>query len=267
MIHLTREVRFSADRDWDRDEALATPVGNAWAGWPAAAGPSPYLRLQATVAGEPDPASGYLCNIKLIDDLLRARAIPLTLALLAEAGPRLTVERLLRAVWERVAPATPPGSTLTRLRLFPAPYLHYTIRRERPEVIQLTEQFEFSAAHRLHCPELSDEENRRLFGKCNNPRGPGHNYVLEVTVAGQPDPASGLVCSRQQLQQAVKQRVIDRLDHKHLNEDTEEFGRLNPTVENIARVVWGLLAGHLGAARLARVRVYETPKTWADYRG
>src|SRR4051812_5484437 len=121
MIHLTREVRFSADRDWDGGEALATPVGNGWAGRPPAAGLSPYLKLQATVAGEPDPVTGYLCNIKLLDDLLRARAVPLAFALLAEEGPRLTCERLLRAVWERVAPAVPPGSTLTRLRLFPAP--------------------------------------------------------------------------------------------------------------------------------------------------
>ena len=267
MIQLTREVRFSAERDWDREAVLASPIINAWAGWPISAGLSPYLRLLATVTGEPDPATGYLCNIKLIDDLIRGRAIPLILALLAESGSLMTAERLVRAVWDRLAPEAPAGSTLTRLRLFPAPYLHYTIHRERPEVIHLTEQFEFSAAHRLHCPELSDAENRRLFGKCNNPRGHGHNYVVEVTVAGVPDSRLGQICARPQLQQIVKQRVIDRFDHKHLNEDTEEFRSLNPTVENLARVIWDLLTGQVAPARLMRVRVYETPKTWADYRG
>ncbi len=266
MIQLTREVRFSADRDWD-NEILSGPVGNAWAGWPASEVISPYLRLQATVAGEPDPGTGYLLNIKLIDDLIRRRGIPFALSLLAESGMRLTAERLLRALWERVALAAPAGATFTRLRLFPAPYLHYTIYRERPEVIHLTEQFEFSAAHRLHCPELSDAENRRLFGKCNNPRGHGHNYVVEVTVAGLPDTKSGLICTRPQLQQVVKQRVIDRFDHKHLNEDTEEFRTLNPTVENLARIIWDLLAGYVAPARVTRIRVYETPKTWADYWG
>ncbi|MCC6418172.1 MAG: 6-carboxytetrahydropterin synthase [Gemmataceae bacterium] len=134
-------------------------------------------------------------------------------------------------------------------------------------MIHLTEQFEFSAAHRLHCPQLTENQNRATFGKCNNPNGHGHNYVVEVTVAGAADPATGLLCTRRQLEQAVRQRVLDRFDHRHLNKDTAEFRDLNPTVENIARAVWRLLDGQLGAARLERVRVYETPKTWADCTG
>ena len=178
------------------------------------------------------------------------------------AGKRVTIVRR----W--LTPEVPPaGAALTRLRLYATPYIHYTVRRERPEVIHLTEQFEFSAAHRLHCPALSGEENHRLFGKCNNPRGHGHNYVVEVTVAGPADAPAGLSCPREPFELAVKQHVIDRFDHKHLNEDTDEFRDLTPTVENIARVVWGLLADHVAPARLVRVRVYETPKTWADYRG
>src|SRR2546421_12876418 len=100
MIHLTREVRFSAAGD------PAAPVLNAWAGWPAPAGLAPYLKLQATVAGEPDPHTGYLCNIKLLDDLLRARAVPLALELLAGRGG-VTAERFLRAAWARVASEGP----------------------------------------------------------------------------------------------------------------------------------------------------------------
>jgi len=263
MIHLTREVRFAIDRDRNSDEVLASPIVNTWAGWPDADGLAPYLKLQATVAGQPDPVTGYLCDIKHLDDLLRTSAVPLALT---PAADPLTTERFLQGVWQRVTDSTPGGAALNRLRLFPTPYLHYTIRREDPEMIQLTEQFEFSAAHRLHSPGLSDGANRELFGKCNNPRGHGHNYVVEVTVAGQPD-ASGLVCSRRRLEQVVKECVLDRLDHKHLNEDTAEFRDLNPTVENIALVVWNLLADKLAPVRLTRIRVYETPKTWADYCG
>lgn len=134
-------------------------------------------------------------------------------------------------------------------------------------MIELTQSFEFSAAHRLHVAALSDAENQSTFGKCNNPRGHGHNYQVDITIAGRPDPASGCVLPLPQFEALVKQHVIDRLDHKHLNEDTTEFAGVNPTVENIARVIWGLLAGRVAPARLARVRVWETPKTYADYSG
>ena len=133
-------------------------------------------------------------------------------------------------------------------------------------MVRVTEQFEFSASHRLHCAELSDEENRKLFGKCNNPRGHGHNYVIEVTVEGQGD-ETGRLTSLTELEEVVNKRLIDRFDHKHLNEDTEEFRSLNPTVENIAQVAWNLLVDGLSSVRLANVRVYVTPKTWADYAG
>src|SRR5947209_12833434 len=133
MIHLTREVRFAVDRDRDSAAVLASAVGNAWAGWPEAAGLAPYLKLQATVAGTPDPVTGYLCDIKDLDDLLRARAVPLALA---PPGPApLTAERFLRAVWERLAGTTPGGAALVRLRLYPTPYVHYTIRREDPAMV------------------------------------------------------------------------------------------------------------------------------------
>ena len=151
--------------------------------------------------------------------------------------------------------------------LLATPGLRYAIQREYPGMILLTQQFEFSAAHRLHCPQLSDEQNRRTFGKCNNPQGHGHNYLLEVTVAGPPDAATGAVLPLPQFEQIVKEQVIDRLDHKHLNADTPEFRDVNPSVENIARIIWGLLADRVSPAKLHRVRVWETAKTCAEYSG
>ena len=134
-------------------------------------------------------------------------------------------------------------------------------------MVQLTQQFEFSAAHRLHCEELSDEENRNLFGKCNNAEGHGHNYVIEVTVGDRIDSDSGTVVSLHSFESTVKRLIIDRLDHKHLNRDVDYFRSTIPTVENIAIAIWDWLKGQIEGAELSSVRVYETPKTWAEYRG
>ena len=126
--------------------------------------------------------------------------------------------------------------------------------------ISLTQEFEFSAAHRLHCESMSAESNREYFGKCNNPNGHGHNYVVAVTVA-YPDENFSLP----QFETLVKRHVIDHLDHKLLNLDVPEFTNVNPSVENIAAVIWRLLKESPSPPNLHNVRVYETPKTWADY--
>lgn len=267
MIRLTREVRFSVDRDWAGHIEPGRAVTNAWAGWPSAVGLVPYLQLRATVVGEPDPVTGYLCNITAIDRLLREHAIPFIAERLSEHGWRVSAERLLRELWDRVVPHTPTPATLTDLELLATPYLKFRVSCEDSDVVHLTQQFEFSAAHRLHCDALSAEENRRAFGKCNNPSGHGHNYVVEVTVSALPDEATGAVLPLPQFEQVVKQRAIDVLDHTHLNLDTSEFASVNPSVENIARVIFGMLSPHVSPARLSNVRVYETPKTWADYSG
>lgn len=141
-------------------------------------------------------------------------------------------------------------------------------------MIQLTQQFEFSAAHRLHCDTLSDEENKALFGKCNNPSGHGHNYVVEVTLgreivdAKQVENTNGLI----EFEKIVKAQVIDRLDHKHLNEDIEYFSNVNPSVENISVAIWNWLEEPISKlaatdCQLVSVKVFETPKTSALYAG
>ena len=132
-------------------------------------------------------------------------------------------------------------------------------------MVELTQCFEFSASHRLHVAGLSADENRRVFGKCNNPGGHGHNYQVEVTVSGDVSEQTGTVMSLPDFESIVKREVIDRFDHKHLNTDTEDFRSVNPSVENISRRVWELLDGKFAPARLHRVRVWETAKTWAEY--
>ncbi len=125
-------------------------------------------------------------------------------------------------------------------------------------MIRLSQKFEFSASHRLHEASLSDEENRACFGKCNNPAGHGHNYEVQVVVRRAESDLSRLV----DLERAVKP-VIDRFDHRHLNLEIAEFRSLNPTVENIAKIIFGLLKPQV--AHLAAVTVWETPKTWCEY--
>ena len=172
--------------------------------------------------------------------------------------------REVKAAWEgNVKQAV----ELVQLRLSLSPYLSYSIFAGDSRMIHLTQQFEFSAAHRLHCDQISDEENRNLFGKCNNPEGHGHNYVIEVTVANEVTSDNGQVIAMDRLESTVKRLIIDRLDHKHLNRDVEYFSKINPSVENIATAIYQWLDGQFGSAKLDRVKVFETPKTWAEYCG
>jgi 6-pyruvoyltetrahydropterin/6-carboxytetrahydropterin synthase len=132
-------------------------------------------------------------------------------------------------------------------------------------MIHLTRKYHFSAAHRLHSNKLSEEENQSLFGKCNNPHGHGHNYYLEVSVKGQPDPTTGMIMNLSDLDNTVEHLVLEKFDHKHLNLDTEEFKDLNPTADNMVVVIWNLLAPFL--PKLHKIGLWETDKNYFEYYG
>jgi 6-pyruvoyltetrahydropterin/6-carboxytetrahydropterin synthase len=134
-------------------------------------------------------------------------------------------------------------------------------------MVYLTRKAEFSASHYYNNPEFSPEENRRIFGKCNNPHGHGHNYTLEVTVKGEIDPRSGFVVDLKELKDIMNREVVDVVDHRHLNEEIAEFRQRIPTTENLAITIWKWLSPRLNVARLHRIRVYETPDLFADYYG
>ena len=131
-------------------------------------------------------------------------------------------------------------------------------------MVLLTRKIEFSASHVYHNPALSPEENRRIFGKCNNPHGHGHNYTLEVTVAGEPNPVTGMVLDLKELKEILEREVMQRMDHRFLNKEVPELADKIPTCENIAQVIWGLLEPKIRQGRLHRVRLYETPDLFAD---
>ncbi len=140
--------------------------------------------------------------------------------------------------------------------------------------VLLTKRFEFSASHRYYREEWSEAENLRVFGPNAWPHGHGHNYVLEVTLRGAPDPKTGMVMDLVKVKEAVLE-VLKEFDHKNLNLDTPYFTDLIPTTENIARVLWALIQRRLpkalrrgsGQARLAAVRVYEDERLYVDYHG
>jgi 6-pyruvoyltetrahydropterin/6-carboxytetrahydropterin synthase len=131
-------------------------------------------------------------------------------------------------------------------------------------MVLLTRKIEFAASHLYHNPDFSPEENRRVFGKCNNPHGHGHNYTLEVTVAGEPDPVTGMVLDLKDLKEILEREVMQRMDHRFLNYEVPELAGQIPTVENIARVIWKFIDPQIKQGRLYRVRLYETPDLFAD---
>lgn len=134
-------------------------------------------------------------------------------------------------------------------------------------MVYVTRRAQFSASHRLHNPKFSEEENRRIFDKCNNPSGHGHNYEVEVTVAGDPDPETGMVIDLKILKRLMHEHVIEQLDHKHLNSDVDFMRDVIPTAENIAIKIWERLEPHIGSGVLHSVKVFESQNNYVDYRG
>lgn len=274
----------------------ADRAANSYAGAPAMIGAARYYEFTMGCAGEADPATGYLLSIKEIDDALRSPAFMQALREACDSGrePAASVpglarvaEEMLRQGAEGLAGAG-EGARIDvrsfRWQLTPFYSVEAIMAYGQTRRVHLRQRFDFAASHRLHTAKLSDDENRRVFGKCNNPRGHGHNYKVEVCV----EVASGTVAHNgaaghltlAEVERVVDAHVIQRFDHKHLNEDTQEFdesrGGVMPSVENIAAVCYRLLEGPLGgkpsgaasaaeAPRLVSVTVWETEKTSATY--
>lgn len=132
--------------------------------------------------------------------------------------------------------------------------------------IELGRRYRFAASHRLHSDKLSEEENSRVYGKCNNPYGHGHNYTLEICVSGTVDPATGMIASLTELDGFVEREVIEPFDHRSLNEEVPEFREKVPTTENVCIEIYRRLK-HFPKAKLERVRVEETANNAFEYAG
>jgi 6-pyruvoyltetrahydropterin/6-carboxytetrahydropterin synthase len=134
-------------------------------------------------------------------------------------------------------------------------------------MIYVTRTEHFSASHRLFNPEWTDEENERVFDKCNNPAGHGHNYVLDVTIAGEIDPATGYVIDLKLLKEIVRTSVTDKLDHRNLNTDVDFLRGTIPTAENLAVAIWNELSPRIPSGKLHRIALRETVNNIVEYLG
>lgn len=134
-------------------------------------------------------------------------------------------------------------------------------------MVYVSRKATFSAAHRLYNPSFSDMQNEEVFDKCNNPHGHGHNYVLEVTVKGTPDEQTGYVIELKRLKAIIDERIIDLVDHKHLNYDVDFLRGLNPTVENLCVIFWKQIDGYLPNGELHSIKVWESEANSAEYHG
>ena len=273
-MYLRRRAAFSAAHAYwlpDRTDEENRRLFGTWASrW----GHGHNYVVEATVAGAIDDQSGMVVNITEVDRALKQGVLgALADRHLSYEVPHFrntppTLENIARFVaGQFAAHFGNPAARLTRVVVYESPTLWVTLNVDK-NMIALTRTLDFAAAHRLHAPALSDAENTALFGKCDNPNGHGHNYVVEVTVAGEPDPVTGMIVDLTALDELLDRQIMTRFDHKHLNLDLPDFRDINPTTENLTRVIWGHLEGQIPApAHLWRVVVRETERNAFEYYG
>ena len=240
-----------------------------------------YL-CELTVGGNIDPETGMVINIKDVDAVLRERVIsPLNGKLLdIEVTGFLylppTPENIIRYIWNECHDVIGQNARLARVTLWPTSLLKTSLSTlespNDPPMLTVTRSYDFSASHRLHSKSLTDAENAEIFGKCNWINGHGHNYDVEVTLTGEANRKTGQLVDLDDLDNLVEEVVLKPYDHKHLNYDTMDFRELNPTSENLTRVIWNnlqekLAAAPLGSARLYRIAVRETARNYFEYYG
>lgn len=143
------------------------------------------------------------------------------------------------------------------------------IQNRKPHIhkVYVTRKVHFNAAHRLFNPNWSDEQNEAVFGLCSNKNWHGHNYELEVTVCGYPDPDTGYVIDLKILSDLLEEKVIKKMDHKNLNMDVDFLQNIIPTAENIAIAIWYRICDDLPSGKLYSVKLYETPRNFVEYKG
>ena len=260
MLEIERTVRFCLRPDGSLNDQA--PLDNSFAAWPPMEGLGRYHELVVVCVGRADPVTGYFLNIKAIDQAVRREALPLVSK---AAQTQVPVGRLMGQLLEALREAL--GDVVASVALALSPTYAVRMERDHADRLLVSQRYEFAAAHRLHTESLDDEENRRVFGKCNNRHGHGHNYRLEVTVHA---PADGSVpVGAAEMDRLVAETVIDRLDHKNLDLDVPEFRQMTSSVENIARVIYRMLDQPVRDRGwgLDQVRVWETSKTVCTYRG
>ena len=270
MVYLTRKIEFSASHRYHNPDFSPEENARIFGKCNNPNGHGHNYVLEVTVGGETDPATGMVLDLKELKELMEREVMDrmdhrsLNHEVPELAGQIPTCENIAAAHLEiagaqgsprQAGPRSPVGE--------PRPVRRLLRRRRRVVRLELTRRYAFNAAHRLHSPHLSDAENQRVYGKCNNPYGHGHNYVAEVTVTGPLDPATGMIAHLTELDRFVAREVIEPFDHKNLNEDLPAFRDRVPTTENLCIEIFDRLK-HVSRARAWCAFAWKRPVATAS---
>ncbi|MEN6309199.1 MAG: 6-carboxytetrahydropterin synthase [Anaerohalosphaeraceae bacterium] len=262
MHKLARQIRFQID-----------PFGrNEYAGWnsyaarPITEGFGLYLALWVHLKSKLHADTGFVVNVSKIDAAVRQGVIPHFQRQFTEwfrqqhTPPMEAIYKLMQDTKEQLGPVF-KTCCLWKLELELNPFRRVGIQWETDEMVIYTEKFEFAAMHKLWNDKFDEKTNFELFGKCANPAGHGHNYILEVSV----NPPAGKSAWLEGFEKTVRDRFVDIVDHKNLNFDVPAFSRINPTVENLSKLAWKNLKAKLKPCKLVEVTVWENDRTYCRY--
>jgi 6-pyruvoyltetrahydropterin/6-carboxytetrahydropterin synthase len=265
MHKLSRHVRFSVNPFLPKD----SNGFNSYASEPSGEGLSVFFELGVELAGEVEPTTGFVVNVTDIDKGVRESVVPVFAKKLRDdyrKGKHISIlglARLLTTAWRQLADRF-TAAEIDKLTLKLNPFRRIAIDCKDSEMVYFSEKFEFAATHKLWNDDFSEQQNLDVFGKCANPAGHGHNYLVEVTVTTPADRSDFRIGD---FERTVDSELIKLVDHKNLNVELEEFRTTNPTVENIAGYAWKKLTGKFGQAKLHCITIWETDKTYCSYYG
>jgi 6-pyruvoyltetrahydropterin/6-carboxytetrahydropterin synthase len=265
MYKLGRAVRFSVNPFLPED----TDGFNSFASKPAGDGLSIFFELLVEVVGDPEPTTGFVVDVADIDKNVRKFAVPVFAERIRKDFRNSRhisfsdIAGILKSAWQRLSNKF-GKARLGKLSLNLNPFRRITVDLKDLQMVYFSEKFEFAATHKLWNDDFSEQRNFQIFGRCANPAGHGHNYIIEVTVKM---PAPNRSFRVGDFQKVIDDEFIKVVDHKNLNADVPAFGKTNPTVENIAAFAWDKLVGKFGEASLHCVTVWETDKTYCSYYG
>ncbi len=264
MHKLNRRVRFSINPFLPKDDEGF----NSYASKPTGEGLAIFFEIGVELAGRTERETGFVVNVIDIDETVRKCVVPIFAERIKKSFRQCKsiglsdVAEILRSAWRELADKF-GAARLNELSLALNPFRKMAIEGGDCKMVYFSEKFEFAATHRLWNDGFSEKKNFEVFGKCANPAGHGHNYVVEVTIKA---PSDEELCIGD-IERIIDGELISLLDHKNLNAEVAEFGKINPTVENIAVFAWNKLAGRFGAGELHCVTIWETDKTSCSYYG
>lgn len=261
---MTRRVGFSSGHRYWLESLSENENRKRFGQWASKFNHGHNYFLEVTVEGDPNPLDGMILNIKKLDDWLQTsivrvfdqKSINDELPEFSNQAP--TLENILLCIRDRLSHLQ-KDVDFVKLKLEESPDLWAELNLDGKNMITLTRSYEFAASHRLHSPHMSEEENLQAYGKCWNPSGHGHNYILEVSVQGEPDPRSGMAVDLGDLDQVVESEIVDRYDHKNLNCDLPEFENKIPTTEIVVQEIWSRLEERV-PGELVKVKLWETAR-------